>query len=83
MDPGWGPKADTRFSPSELAAFSRVFARNAALRLGTEGAGLVAAASTDGAGLTAALGLERLVGAQAGLLDDMDRVADAIYDRTD
>ncbi|NNF37417.1 MAG: acyl-CoA dehydrogenase [Gemmatimonadetes bacterium] len=80
---GWGPKSETRFSPTELAAFSRVFARHVALRLGTEGAGLVAAAGVDGAGLTAALGLEALVGAQGGLLDDMDRVADAIYGRTD
>ena len=60
---GWGAKSDTRFSPGQLAAFARVFARNTALRLGTEGAGLVAAASVDGTALTAALGLERLVGA--------------------
>ena len=60
-----------------------MFARNAALRLATEGAGLVAAADADGGTLTATLGLDAVVGAQAGLLDDMDRVADAIYGRTD
>ncbi len=80
---GWNAKSDKRFTPDELAAFSRVFARHVALRLGTEGVGLVAAAGVDAASLMTTLRLEALLSAQGGLLDDMDRVADAIYGRTE
>ncbi|MGZ4511171.1 MAG: acyl-CoA dehydrogenase family protein [Mycobacterium sp.] len=73
-------KSDTRFDGAALAAVSRVFAREAALKVAEEGLRWVAGAGT-GAELAAALPLDRVRAAQAGLLADMDRVADAIYRR--
>ena len=73
-------KADTRFEPAALAAVSRVFAREAAHKVAEEGLRWVAGAST-GADLAAALPLDRVRAAQAGLLADMNQVADALYRR--
>jgi alkylation response protein AidB-like acyl-CoA dehydrogenase len=73
-------KADTRFTPAALAAISRVFAREAALKVAEEGLRWVYGAG-NGADLAATLPLERVRAAQAGLLADMDRVADALYRR--
>ncbi|MGO9350614.1 MAG: acyl-CoA dehydrogenase family protein [Mycobacterium sp.] len=73
-------KADTRFTPAALAAVSRVFAREAALKVAEEGLRWVAGAGS-GADLATALPLDRVRAAQAGLLADMDRVADALYRR--
>jgi alkylation response protein AidB-like acyl-CoA dehydrogenase len=78
-------KASRRFDPVALAAMSRVFAREAALKVAQEGVRLVVGAGgvTD-AGLTAfetSLGLPAIHRAQAGLISDMDSIADALYNR--
>jgi alkylation response protein AidB-like acyl-CoA dehydrogenase len=73
-------KADMRFDPAALAAVSRVFAREAAHKVAEEGLRWVAGAGS-GADLAAALPLDRVRAAQAGLLADMDQVADALYRR--
>ena len=91
------PKADHRFGPGALAAMARVFARDAALRVACEGlrwvtgAGGVAAQPVGNPGadasghraipLETSLGLDAVCAAQAGLIADMDLVADALYGR--
>ncbi|HZU54913.1 MAG TPA: acyl-CoA dehydrogenase family protein [Actinocrinis sp.] len=77
-----GAKADRRFTPDVLSAISRIFAREAAMKVAEEGARLVAGAQEQGSDLTARLPLDEVRGAQAGLLADMDLVADALYERT-
>ena len=78
-------KSPERFSGEALAVMSRVFAREAAQKLGQEGvrwvAGSVDAASPDIAALLAGIPHDAIRAAQAGLLADMDRVADVLYDR--
>ncbi len=73
-------KSDTRFDAAALAALSRVFAREAALKVAEEGLRWVAGAGS-GADLAGALPIDRVRAAQGGLLADMDRVADALYRR--
>ncbi len=73
---------DRRFAPPVLAAVSRVFARDAARMVAHEGlAWLTAAGSGADAGLPAAIGAAAIHQAQAGLLADMDAVADALWQR--
>jgi hypothetical protein len=76
-------KGDRRFDAAGLAAVSRVFAREAALRVAEEGVRWVSGAADPGAAgqLVGTLPLEQVRAAQAGLLADMDAVADVIYDR--
>ncbi len=78
-------KADRRFSAAELAAMSRISAREAALTVVDGGmrwvAGSGAIAPQDAAGFATALGLAAVQEAQRGFLDDMDLVADALYGR--
>jgi alkylation response protein AidB-like acyl-CoA dehydrogenase len=76
-------KADRRFGPEGLAAVSRVLARDAALKVAEEGVRWVSGAADPGlaGALAAGLPLDRVRAAQAGLLADMDAVADALYDR--
>jgi alkylation response protein AidB-like acyl-CoA dehydrogenase len=76
-------KASRRFDAGQLAAFSRVNARDVALTVGTEGVRWVVGAS-DGDGvveLVSRFGLGEAQAAQAGLLADLDAVADAVYGR--
>jgi alkylation response protein AidB-like acyl-CoA dehydrogenase len=78
-------KADHRFDAATLAAMSRVFAREAAQKAAEEGVRWVIGASADGsaaASLENSLGLGAVRAAQAGLVADMDRVADALYGRS-
>jgi alkylation response protein AidB-like acyl-CoA dehydrogenase len=76
-------KADRRFDAPALAAMSRVFAREAALKVAEEGLRWVAgSAGSDPAALLAALPMDDVRAAQTGLLDDMDTVADVLYERT-
>ncbi|MBX7222215.1 MAG: acyl-CoA dehydrogenase family protein [Blastocatellia bacterium] len=79
------PKADKRFHTPALAAISRVFARDAALRIAQEGMKWVAGANgvTDAemTGFETALRLSAIHRAQKGLFDDMTAVADTLYDR--
>jgi len=76
-------KADHRFGPDALALVARVFAREAALKVGMEGSRLVVGASgdPDPRDVEGRIGLSALVAAQAGLIEDMDRVADVLYAR--
>ncbi|GAA3341747.1 hypothetical protein GCM10020358_34260 [Amorphoplanes nipponensis] len=79
-------KADRRFAPATLAAISRVFAREAALKAAEEGLRLVVGAQPapdPHADPSAALPLDRVRAAQAGLLADLDAIAAALYDRED
>ena len=78
-------KANRRFDARALAAISRVFAREAALKVAEEGLRLI----VGGAGVSDAelpafetsLGLPAIHRAQASLISDMDYVADVLYDR--
>jgi alkylation response protein AidB-like acyl-CoA dehydrogenase len=76
-------KADRRVKPEALAAISRVFAREAAAKLAAEGmrwaVGADGVPAADRPAYEAALGLAALHEAQAGLVEDMDRVAHALY----
>ncbi|HEU5332544.1 MAG TPA: acyl-CoA dehydrogenase family protein [Actinocrinis sp.] len=75
-------KADRRFGPATAAALSRVFAREAAMKVAEEGVRWAAGAQTRGTDLAAGLPMERVRAAQAGLLADMDLIADTLYGRT-
>jgi alkylation response protein AidB-like acyl-CoA dehydrogenase len=78
-------KADRRFQPEALAALSRVYARETALRVVDCALRWVAGAdgvpSAELGGFERSLGLPAIHRGQAGLLADMDLVADALYDR--
>jgi alkylation response protein AidB-like acyl-CoA dehydrogenase len=78
-------KTDSRFDAYGLAAISRVFAREAAMKAAGEGARWVLGAAEPGAVDPAtfekSLGIDSIRGAQEGLLADMDLVADVLYDR--
>ena len=78
-------KSNSRFDAQALAAMSRIFAREAALKVVEQGLRLV----VGGSGITDAelpafensLGLPAVHRAQAGLISDMDYVADVVYGR--
>jgi alkylation response protein AidB-like acyl-CoA dehydrogenase len=76
-------KADRRVDPEALAAMSRVFAREAASKVASEGMRWMVGAdgvSPDERGVFgAAVGLDALLAAQAGLVEDMDTVSEALY----
>ncbi len=78
-------KANLRFDATSLAALSRIFAREAALLVAGEGLRWVCGAGgvndADMAAFEANLGLPAIHRAQAGLVSDMDYVADVLYDR--
>jgi alkylation response protein AidB-like acyl-CoA dehydrogenase len=82
-------KANQRFEPAALTAISRVFAREAAMKVSHEGMRWMvgaseAATASDGevAALEAALNLPAIRRSQAGLMRDMDFVADVLYGRS-
>jgi acyl-CoA dehydrogenase len=77
-------KASRRFGAEALAAISRVNAREVAASVGTDAVRLVGGAGEPSGvpGLVTQLALDRVWGAQAGLIADLDRVADALYGRT-
>jgi alkylation response protein AidB-like acyl-CoA dehydrogenase len=78
-------KASQRFNAVTLAALSRIFAREAALKAAGEGLRwLCGAGGVDDAELAsfeARLGLPAIHRAQAGLISDMDSVADVLFNR--
>jgi len=75
-------KSNTRFDTPALAAISRIFARDAARKVAEDGLRWIAgAADADIPGLETSLGLPAIHRAQAGLMADMDFVADALYNR--
>ncbi len=75
-------KAETTFDATELAAMSRVFAREAANKVAVEGVRWVLGAAEPGAlnpdELAALAGTAAVARVQTGLLPDMDEVAKAI-----
>ena len=77
------PKAHRRFDPEALATISRIFAREAALKVGEEGMRWIAGAADPAVGLDpalpAALRLDAIRAAQAGLVADMTALADVLY----
>jgi alkylation response protein AidB-like acyl-CoA dehydrogenase len=83
LDGSLGEKADHRFSAAALAAMSRVFARDAALKVACDGlrwvTGAGAAPAVD---LESSLNLAAVHAAQSGLVADMDTIADALYGRS-
>ena len=76
-------KVPTRFDLEALRAMSRVFAREAALKVATDGIRLLRGTSgldaAQLAGVEQNMRLAHIEQAQDGLLDDMDTVAAAIY----
>ena len=73
-------KADRRFAAPALAVISRIFARQAALRVGSEGLQWITN-GTDSGELEAATGMAAIHAAQGGGLADMDLLADILYGR--
>ncbi len=76
-------KSDRRFEPAALAAMSRVFAREAALKVATEGIRLlrgtpVVAGHRPGS-VASSLHLDGIEQAHEGLIEDMETVRDALY----
>ncbi len=78
-------KASRRFDAKALAALSRVFAREAALKVAEDGwrwvVGAGGVSDSEMAAFEAALGLPAIHRVQAGLISDMDYVADVLYGR--
>ncbi len=78
-------KTSKRFDATAIAAISRVFARQAAAKVAEDGLRWIA--GTDGArgadvdAFGAAIGLAAIHRAQAGMVADMDFVADVLYNR--
>lgn len=78
-------KSPRRFDADALAAMSRIHAREAAQKVVQEGTRWVAASAgpgTPGVNALAALPTAAVIAAQAGLLSDMNYVADVLYGRT-
>jgi alkylation response protein AidB-like acyl-CoA dehydrogenase len=78
-------KANRRFDAVALAAISRVFARTAAMKVVEEGTRWVIGAGgingTELAAFEQSLKLSSIHQAQAGLISDLDYVADVLYGR--
>jgi len=78
-------KANRRFDATALAALSRVFAREAALKVTEEGMRWVCGAGAlndaEIAAFETSLQLPAVHRAQTGLISDMDYVADVLYSR--
>ncbi len=77
------PNVDRRFEAGALAAISRVFARDAAMKVAADGLRWLIGADSDGAldpaAAARAVGLEKVERAQRGMVQDMTAVADALY----
>jgi acyl-CoA dehydrogenase len=78
-------KGSRRFDAPALATISRVFAREAALKVAEEGIRIIRGADgiTDAElpAFETSLKLQEIHRAQAGLISDMDLIADALYNR--
>jgi len=79
-------KTNRRFDATTLAAISRIFAREAALKVATDGVRWVVGAGglpdSEIPGFEEKIGAAAIRRAQAGLIADQDAVADALYGRT-
>ncbi len=77
-----GEKSDRRFTADALAAMSRVNAREVAQAVADEGVRwVVGAGGGDAAAIGQRIGVPAIQAAQAGLVADMDEVADHLYHR--
>ena len=80
------PKSPKRFDAASIAAMARVFAREAAQRIAVDGMRWVVGAESAGDGdvqsLEASAQLSNVYAAQAGLIEDMNKVGDALYERS-
>ena len=78
-------KANRRFDATALAAISRIFARDAALKVAEDGLRWVVGAGgvsdSEIAALETSLGLSAIHQAQSGLISDLDSIADVLYGR--
>ena len=78
-------KTNRRFDARALAALARVFAREAALKVAEEGLRLIVGAGglseSDIASCESILGMPAVHHSQAGLIADMDFIADIVYNR--
>jgi hypothetical protein len=78
-------KTNRRFDATALSAISRVFAREAALKVAEDGLrwviGAGGVADSEIAALETSLGLPAIHRAQLGLISDLDYVADVLYGR--
>ena len=78
-------KANDRFDATAAAALGRIFARDAALKVAEEGLRWVCGAGgvsdSEMTTFETALGLHAIHRAQAGLIADMDYIADVLYSR--
>src|SRR5271167_1070462 len=78
-------KTNRRFDATGLAAISRIFAREAALKVSEEGLRWVIGAGgisdAEIAGFETSLGLPAIHRAQSGLISDLDYIADVLYGR--
>jgi acyl-CoA dehydrogenase len=80
-DGSLGHKASRRFDADALATMSRINARGAALTVATEGLRWVIGADDTAAGVGERLLIPQIQAAQAGLIADLDSVADTLYRR--
>ena len=80
------PKAPKRFAPPAVAAMARVFAREAAQHVAVDGmrwiVGAESAGDADVQSLEASAQLSKIYAAQVGLIEDMNQVGDALYERS-
>jgi alkylation response protein AidB-like acyl-CoA dehydrogenase len=78
-------KANGRFDAAALAALSRIFARDAALKVSEDGLRWISGAGgvkdAEVPAFEMSLQLPAIHRAQAGLISDMDFVADVLYER--
>lgn len=78
-------KSDTRFDAKALAVLSRIYARESAIKVSEEGMrwviGSNEVSTSDIHDFETKLGLSAIHQAQAGLLADMDFIADVLYER--
>ncbi len=77
------PKADARFSPEGLATLSRIFCREAAMKVSTDGIRLLRGSTgldtAQLADVERSLRFAEISQAQSGLMDDLDQAVTAIY----
>jgi alkylation response protein AidB-like acyl-CoA dehydrogenase len=80
------PKADTRFDANAMAALSRIFARDAAMKVGQDGLKWILGADNlspiETREFENRLNLTEIYQTQNGQLDDMNYVSDVLYERT-
>jgi alkylation response protein AidB-like acyl-CoA dehydrogenase len=77
-------KAHARFTAEHLGVLSRLAARDAAMKVLSEGARWIGGllSDSDAANLERKMFIPQIHRAQAGLIQDMDYVSDVLYERT-